>query len=171
MKKITLIIIAFAAFAFAGCTATREANTNMTTNANAATNANTATVVNKTEEAKPADTTASSDTAGMDSPTATMGVFFEALKKKDNDTIKKCLSKASLAKLEEAAAAGKTTIDQIISEGEDMSKKKTPAVRNEKIDGDSATLEVEDEETKKWDTVMFVKEDGAWKIALDKMQS
>ncbi len=165
------MIIAFAAFAFAGCTATREANTNTTTNANAATNANTAIVDNKTEEATSADTTASSSAVAMNSPTATMGIFFEALKKKDNETIKKCLSKSSLVILEESAKDGKTTIDQIISEGEDMSQKKTPAVRNEKIEGDSATLEVEDEKTKKWDTVPFVKEDGVWKIALDKMQS
>lgn len=163
MKKITFIIALFA-FAFAGCTATREANTNTTTNANTATNAN------KAEETKPADKTAS-NSAAMNSPTATMGVFFEALKKKDNETIKKCLSKSSLVILEESAKEGKTTIDQIISEGEDMSKVKTPVVRNEKIDGDSATLEVEDEKTKKWDTVPFVKEDGVWKIALDKIQS
>ncbi len=165
MKKITLIIIALVTFAFAGCTATREANTNT----KAETNTNTANV-NKAEETKTADTAASTDPAGMDSPSATMNIFFEALKKKDNETIKKCLSKTSLERLEEAATQGDTTIDQIISDGEDMSKKKTPTIRNEKIDGDTATLEVEDEEQKKWDTVPFIKEDGKWKIAFDKMQ-
>jgi len=34
--------------------------------------------------------------------------------------------------------------------------------------GDNATLEVQDEDTKKWSKVYFVKEDNEWKIALDK---
>jgi hypothetical protein len=42
-----------------------------------------------------------------------------------------------------------------------------PATRNEKIDGDRATLEVHNEAERRWDLVALVKEDGAWKIALD----
>jgi hypothetical protein len=165
MKKFTLIIIALLTFTFAGCTAAREGKPN----ANAGTNANSANA-NKAEESKPSNTTASSEMA-TGSPTATMVAFIEALKKKDTETIKKSLSKESIVKLEEAAKAGKTTIDQIITEGEDMSKEKTPEMRNEKIDGDSATVEVQDEKTKNWDTIPLVKEDGSWKIAFDKMQA
>lgn len=171
MKKFTFII-ALAALAFAGCTATREANTTKTTNVPAnANSANTATVVNKAEEpAKPAEKPASSDTAAMDSPSATLVTFIEAIKKKDGETIKKCLSKNALTALEATAKEGNMTVDQMIIEGDDMSNEKTPAVRNEKITGDTATLEVEDEKEKKWDTVPFVKEDGNWKIAFDKMK-
>ncbi len=165
MKKFTLTIIALLTFALAGCTAAREGKPNT----NAETNANTANT-NKAAETKPADTTAPSDPA-TGSPTATMVAFIEALKKKDSETIKKSLSKESIVKLEEAAKAGKTTIDQIITDGEDMSKEKTPEMRNEKIDGDTATIEIQDEKTKKWDTVPLVKEDGSWKIAFDKMQA
>ena len=43
-----------------------------------------------------------------------------------------------------------------------------PETRNEKIDGDNATLEVQDEDTKKWSKVYFVKEEKEWKISLDK---
>ncbi|HEX8421805.1 MAG TPA: hypothetical protein VF634_00240, partial [Pyrinomonadaceae bacterium] len=48
---------------------------------------------------------------------------------------------------------------------------KMPASRNEKINGNDATLEIQDGESGRWDTVTFVKEDGQWKIALDKMKT
>lgn len=166
MKKTILATIVLATFVFAGCTATREEKTNT----NAATNSNTANV-NKTEETKPADTTSSNASAAMDTPTATLNTFIDAIKKKDGDTIKKCLSKSSLSELEKNAKEANMSVDQMIIEGDDMSKEKTPAFRNEKIEGDTATLEVEDEKSKKWDTIPFVKEDGNWKIAFDKMKT
>ncbi len=43
-----------------------------------------------------------------------------------------------------------------------------PPTRNEKIDGDSATLEVQDEKSKDWEKLYFVKEDDEWKFAIDK---
>ncbi len=152
MKK--LLIIAIFAVAFAGCsTATKTDNSKPAAEASPA----------KTEAPK-------TETAAVKSPTETMVAFIEALKTKDSEVIKATLSKQSLVQLEEAAKAGKTTIDQIITEGEDMSKEKTPEMKDEKIDGDNATIEVQDEKTKKWDTVPFVKEDGKWKIAMDKMK-
>ena len=42
-----------------------------------------------------------------------------------------------------------------------------PETRNEKIDGDKATLEVKDDKVAdKWDTFNFVKENGDWKLKL-----
>jgi hypothetical protein len=41
-------------------------------------------------------------------------------------------------------------------------------MRNEKIEGDTATLEVKNEKTTEWETLYFVKETDEWKIALDK---
>ena len=61
------------------------------------------------------------------------------------------------------------SIDDAIKEQLDNPASKTdkmPETRNEKIDGDSATLELHNEDTKKWDKMYFVKEDGTWK-ALD----
>lgn len=154
MKKLSIITIAIFALAFAGCnTATKTDNSKPAADASPA----------KSEAPK-------TETAAAKSPTETMVAFIEALKKKDGAVIKDSLSKQSLAQLEEAAKAGKTTIDQIITEGEDMSKEKTPEMKDEKIDGEAATLQVQDEKTKKWDSVPFVKEDGKWKIALDKMK-
>ena len=105
------------------------------------------------------------------SPTKTFKTFFEAQKKKDIPGMKKTLSKASLEMMEKAAKTQNKTVDQAITEGFNSpggKADKLPETRNEKIDGDNATLEVNDEETKKWETLYFVKEDAEWKIALDK---
>jgi hypothetical protein len=105
------------------------------------------------------------------SPTATFKAFYEAQKKKDVEGMKKTLSKGSMAMMEKAAKEQNKTVDKALTEGFESPGAKTdkmPDTRNEKIDGDNATLEVQNEETKKWDKVYFVKEDNDWKIALDK---
>ena len=105
------------------------------------------------------------------SPTATFKAFWDAQKKKDVAGMKKTLSKGSMAMMEKGAKEQNKTVDQAITEGFNNPPSKSdkmPEIRNEKIDGNNATLEAQDEETKKWETVYFVKEDGEWKIALDK---
>jgi hypothetical protein len=105
------------------------------------------------------------------SPTSTLKAFYEAQKKKDVPAMKKTLSKSSLAMIEKGAKEQNKTVDQALTEGLEKpggSTDKMPESRNEKIDGDNATLEVQNEETKKWDKVYFVKEEGDWKLALDK---
>lgn len=105
------------------------------------------------------------------SPTSTFKAFYEAQKKKDVPAMKKTLSKSSLDMMEKAAKAQNKTVDKALTEGfESPAGKadKMPETRNEKIDGDNATLEVQDEDTKKWNKVYFVKEEKEWKIALDK---
>ncbi len=160
MKKYTLIAFAMFSMLFAACGAKQEP-------AKSQNNANSG---NSSTAAKPAEDSKPADSASKDSPTAVMTAFIEALKKKDAETIKKNLSKSSVEKLEESAKAENTTIDKMLSDGEDLSNEKMPEMKNEKIEGDTATLEVQDEKTKKWDSVPFVKEDGAWKIAFDKMK-
>src|SRR2546425_5105325 len=105
------------------------------------------------------------------SPTATFKAFYEAQKKKDVPGMKKTLSKGSLALVEKGAKEQHKSVDQAISEGFESPGTKSgkmPEIRNEKIDGTNATIEIQDEDTKRWETVYFVKEDGDWKIALDK---
>ena len=105
------------------------------------------------------------------SPTSTFKAFWEAQKKKDVDGMKKTLSKSSIQMMETAAKAQGKSLDDTLKEGLEgpgAKSDKIPETRNEKIDGDNATLEVQDEDTKKWSKVYFVKEEKNWKIALDK---
>jgi hypothetical protein len=104
-------------------------------------------------------------------PTATFKAFFEAQQKKDVAGMKKNLSKTSLAIMEKSAKEQNKSIDDAIKEQLDNPASKTdkiPETRNEKINGNEATLELHNEETNKWDMMYFAKEDGAWKIALDR---
>ena len=105
------------------------------------------------------------------SPTATFKAFFEAQQKKDVAGMKKNLSKTSLAIMEKSAKEQNKTIDDAIKEQLDNPASKTdkiPETRNEKINGNEATIELHNEDTNKWDMMYFAKEDGVWKIALDR---
>jgi hypothetical protein len=105
------------------------------------------------------------------SPTATFKTFFEAQKKRDIAGMKQLLSKTSLAMMEASAKEQGKTLDKMMQEQLDNPASKTdkiPETRNEKINGDQATLELHNEDVQRWDTMYFIKEDGAWKIALDR---
>lgn len=99
------------------------------------------------------------------SPTATYKAFYDAAKKNDVQGIKNALSKKSLAMLEAFAQMGHKSLDDALKEG---NSKPLPSseTQNEKITGDTATLDVKDENGK-WVPMPFVKEDGQWKIAFD----
>src|SRR5205085_1610459 len=105
------------------------------------------------------------------SPTATLKAFYEATQKKDPEGIKKTLSKGTLEMLEGFAKTQNKTLDESLKSGlaSDTNSDKMPETRNEKINGDKATLEVKNDKTSQWETVPFVKEDGSWKIAFDQM--
>ncbi|MGB7924780.1 MAG: nuclear transport factor 2 family protein [Pyrinomonadaceae bacterium] len=105
------------------------------------------------------------------SPTATFTAYYEASKNKDVEGVKKTFSKTTLELFERQAKEQNKTVDEMFKTG--MERKpltgNMPELRNEKINGNDATLEVKDEQSGRWDTLTFVKEDGQWKIALDKM--
>lgn len=102
------------------------------------------------------------------SPTDTLKTFIEASKNKDAETVKKTLSKGTIGMIEETAKAQNTTVDDLLKKDNGMTVKELPEMRNEKIEGDTATLEVKNVVTGDFDSIPFVKEDGGWKIALDK---
>lgn len=116
--------------------------------------------------------TACGATESTDSPTATLKKFIEASKSKDVETTKKLLSKSTIDKIQKTATAQNTTVDKILLNENAAPTKETPETRSEKIEGETATVEVKNKATGEFETIPFVKEDGIWKIALDKfMQS
>lgn len=102
------------------------------------------------------------------SPTETLKTFIEASKNKDVEALKKTLSKGTLGIIEETAKSQNTTVDELLKKDSGMPVKEMPEMRNEKIEGDTATLEVKNVVTGDFDAIPFVKEDGSWRIALDK---
>ncbi len=135
---------------------------------NSAQSNNTATVNQPTNQAKATnENKPSSQRTLTGSPTEILITFAEATKKKDAETIKKTLSKSTMKVIEESAKKQNISVNEVLTKAEDPEGKDLPETRNEKIEGDTATLEIKDDVTGKFDVMPFVKEDGGWKIALD----
>ena len=103
------------------------------------------------------------------SPTETLRTFLEASRKKDVETVKKTLSRETLEIAEKSAREHNTTVDALLKKDDVQISDELPEIRNEKIEGDAATVEIKDA-ANGYETLPFVKEDGRWKIAFDKYQ-
>jgi len=112
------------------------------------------------------------------SPTATIDGMFNAMKNGQIDDFKKFITKNDAAMIEEGMRLANSIDSNLVKKAKetmaDEFKEKVKNVsyklKNEKIDGDNATVDAEVTENGKTETHAFnlVKEDGAWKIALSK---
>jgi hypothetical protein len=169
VRIVTLTAVALAALTLlAGCSKTANnangTNTTITSNAGASPSPSVA-------QPSPTSTTTTTTTVSASTPTEAFNAYYEAIKRKDVGAFRTLFSKGTLGILEERAKQQKTTLDAVIKEGMEEASKEVPAslppTRNEKIDGDKATLEVNDEKKEKWETLHFIREDGQWKISFD----
>ncbi len=97
-------------------------------------------------------------------PFKTLEAYTLAIKKKDTTTMKLLLSDASIKMAEQEAKSQNVPLDEIIKRETLFSENQTTVkYRNEKIDGDKATIEMLDS-FNSWNTVPFVREEGVWKI-------
>lgn len=98
------------------------------------------------------------------SPLETFKTYTKAIKKKDTTTMKLLLSSETLKAHEQEAKVMGTTVDDIVKRESLVSEMQTSVeFRNERIDGERATLEVKNVGNR-WETVFFVFEGGEWKI-------
>jgi len=97
-------------------------------------------------------------------PFETLKAYTTAIKKKDTTTMKLLLSDASIKMAEQEARAQNVTLDEIVKRETLFTEtQKTLKYRNEKIDGERATIEVLDS-FDSWNIVPFVREEDVWKI-------
>jgi cytochrome oxidase Cu insertion factor (SCO1/SenC/PrrC family) len=97
-------------------------------------------------------------------PIDTFKAYTAAIKRKDLTTMKLLLSESSRKMHEQEARARGVTLDDVIKTQTLFREDQTSVkLRNEKIDGDKATLEVQNSYGD-WETLPFVKEEGIWKI-------
>ncbi|HXH69227.1 MAG TPA: hypothetical protein VNI60_02655 [Pyrinomonadaceae bacterium] len=97
-------------------------------------------------------------------PLETLKAYTLAIKKKDSTQMKLLLSDASIKMAELEAKAQNVTLDEIMKRETLFSEnQRTVEHRNEKVDGDRATIEMKDS-FDTWITVPFVREEGVWKI-------
>lgn len=98
------------------------------------------------------------------SPTATYKAAYAAVKNKDAAAFKKLMTKKDAQDIEdEAKKANKSSDDMLKELMNEFKLPKTDESKDEKIDGDKATLQIKNEKDE-WETVNFVKEDGEWKM-------
>jgi putative heme iron utilization protein len=98
------------------------------------------------------------------SPTATYKAAYAAMKNKDTAGFKKVLSKKDLAEIEDEAKQANKSSDDLLKEVMNTFKlPKSDESKDEKVNGDNATLQVKNEKDE-WETINFIKEDGAWKM-------
>lgn len=157
-----LIVITTAVLMLGGMTScNKNAETkNSAANQPAASNtANTNQPAANKPEAPAADSSLSAGNS-MNSPTETYKVFYAAKQKKDIEGLKKVLSQDAL-KFFTMMGDGKT--ENGLKQLADSPQAKTAESRNEKINGDKATLEFLDEKGG-WSPMDFVKEGGSWKL-------
>ena len=101
-------------------------------------------------------------------PLDALKAYNQAIKEKDAAKIKNSLSKASLKMAQDEAGAQNISVDEIVGRETLYSPIQTTVkIRNQKIAGETATIEVENSYGT-WDVVPFVKEDGRWKIAKER---
>jgi hypothetical protein len=104
-----------------------------------------------------------------DSPTGALKQYVAASQKGDIAAMKALLSKGSLELIEKSAKLQNSSADDLLRRESTVKIQKPPETRNERVEGDAATVEVKNETTGEFDMVMpFVREDGAWKLARDK---
>ena len=103
------------------------------------------------------------------SPTEVLKTQNEAQKKKDGATMKQNLSKSTLEMVEKAAKTQNKSVEELlVMEVPGYKQPDSYEYKNEKIEGDTATVEVKATGLEGWGKVFFVKEDGRWKFAADK---
>lgn len=97
-------------------------------------------------------------------PLETLKAYTLAIKQKDTTTMKLLLSDGSIKMAEEEAKSRGVTLDEVVKRETLFDQtQRTVEFRNEKIDGDKATIEMKDSYNA-WNTVPFIREAGIWKI-------
>jgi hypothetical protein len=166
MKKL-LAVAALAAVLFAGCWSAEE-----TKNANENTEP-TAGRTNENDQPRPEAGDESAETKteapkGPLSPTETLLEFDRAVYARDAERLKKVISKSTYEYFESEAKKQGMTFKQLVERPSEMPTVETPATRNEKISGNTATVEAQNRVTGSYDTYPLVREDGVWKVEYEK---
>lgn len=180
MIKTTILgtLILMALLATGGLTACSNNASSKTKPTNQPAN-KTVTNTERTESKTPVDTNQSGNIKPNDpnisaisanSPTEVYKVAYAARQKKDVETLKKVLSKDMLEFFSFMGEAENKTVDDELRQLAEKPQAPTDETRNEKINGDTATLEYPDENGK-WQTMDFVKENGNWKLTVPNVKS
>lgn len=102
-------------------------------------------------------------------PSEVLKAFIEAKKKRDVEGVKKTISADSLKMYEDMARQQNTPVEALLTDNTGSVLSDLPPIRNERIRGDTATVEAQVPQTGVWQEIPFVREETGWKIAMDKV--
>ena len=159
----TVATLLFALFAI-GCQ--KAANTN-TANSSGNTNTANANASAANTPAAASSPTSSSTEFSLATPTDAYKTAYAMREKKDVEGMKKVMSKDVLDFLTDIGKEEKKSLDDEIKDMFDRPQAKAPEFKDEKITGDTATLQYKDE-TGEWRTMDFVKDGSDWKLTIPK---
>jgi hypothetical protein len=121
------------------------------------------TEIDKTETGK-------ASTGSLATPTEAYKTAYAARKNKDIPGLKRVLSKDVLGFIGMMSEAQQKTLDDGLRQMTETPQAATDESRNEKINGNRATIEYPDENGK-WKTLDFVKEGSDWKLTMPRVDS
>ncbi len=155
--RLSVIMLLAFSFVFSAACSKKDANTNNATSKTGGTTNTTTTT---------GGSTTGGATAG--SPTAALRAYYDAAMRKDIATAKRYLSAGTMRMMEEGARKMGKTVDEAFQEGAQQTPTTAmPEFSNEKVNGDTASVDIKAQGMTI--TMPMVKEDGEWKIAMDKM--
>ena len=94
--------------------------------------------------------------------------LFEAVKSKDTERIRQVMSKNSLELANFQSSRTNKPIEEVLKNGFTATTfaESMPEIRDERIKDNFGAVEVWNGQDKRWEDVPFIKEDGAWKLAI-----
>ena len=105
------------------------------------------------------------------SPSDVLKKYFEAYDRKDVAAAKQTFSKGTMKMYEDAARKQQISVDEVVKKqfeaGAANNLTKQVETVGEKIEGDTATVEVKSKTAGENENIPLVKEDGEWKVAFD----
>jgi hypothetical protein len=106
-----------------------------------------------------------------DSPTGAYKRLYAAVKSKDTEAIKAVMTKKSLDFAKMASAQQNKPVEQVLENGFTAStfSPNLPQIRDERINGDMGAVEVYNNKDHVWEDLPFIREDGAWKLAIGEL--
>jgi hypothetical protein len=94
--------------------------------------------------------------------------YVKALKAKDLNKLKEVSTLKTISLLEQGAKQKNMTLEEMIKSNDPQIQPilEDPEIRNEKIEGDQATVEIKNPDDGEWSELIFVKEDNRWKLGV-----
>src|ERR1035437_2669109 len=108
---------------------------------------------------------------GGDSPTNAYKALYAAVKSKDTEAIKRQLTKKTLEFAAFASQKNNTPLEKVYENGFTATtfSDTLPNIRDERVNGDMGAVEVWNSKESRWEDLPFIKEDGAWKLAMGEL--